>query len=94
MFYDVGRCFTKFDFCQTFHLIRLDVVGFTHAHLVEPNPNLPESFTLLDSFGHSVKYHPTLFHKTMLDDVSRCFVRLDWPLLVTVRSQSDTRTGF
>ena len=26
-------------------------------------------FTLLDSFGHLVKYSPTLFHKTMLDGV-------------------------
>ena len=33
--------------------------------------------TLLDSFGHPVKHRPTLFHPTMLDDVLRCFTRLD-----------------
>ena len=36
--------------------------------------------TLLDSFGHSVKHRPTLFHPTMWDDVLRCFTRLDGAL--------------
>ena len=40
-------------------------------------------FTLLDSrFGHPVEHRPTLFCKTMLDDVLWCFTRLDGALVV------------
>ena len=37
---------------------------------------------LLDSFGHPVEHRPTLFCKTMLDDVLWCFTRLDGALVV------------
>ena len=37
-------------------------------------------FTLLDSFDHPVKHRPTLFYKTMLDDILRCFTRFDGAL--------------
>ena len=37
---------------------------------------------LLNSFGHPIKHHPTLFHKTRLDDDYDvlCFTHLDEPL--------------
>ena len=39
-------------------------------------------FMLLNSFGHPIKHHPTLFHKTRLDDDYDvlCFTHLDGPL--------------
>ena len=97
MFCDVGSCFTKFHFCQTFLLFpslmnnvwfirtacktlldwrmrtRLSLiliwVNFSPRILVIYKLFYKTCFTVLDSFGHPVKHCPTLFFKTMLDDV-------------------------